>query len=145
MKTVFPSKEEALKGRKWALIDAADIPVGRVATKAATLLRGKHRATVSPHVDTGDFVIVVNASRVALTGNKRDAKIYYDYSGFIGGLHETPAGEMLDKKPEEVIRRAVKGMLPSGPLGYAMLKKLKVYAGETHPHASQNPQTVKAQ
>jgi large subunit ribosomal protein L13 len=126
--------------RTWHVIDATDVVLGRLATQVATLLRGKHKATFAPHVDTGDFVIVVNADKVALTGNKRDGKLAYRHSGYPGGLRAVPYGELLAKKPERVIEKAVRGMLPKTSLGRAQLRKLKVYAGPEHPHAAQKPQ-----
>ena len=126
--------------RTWHVIDATDVVLGRLATQAATLLRGKHKATYAPHVDTGDFVIVVNADKVALTGNKRDGKLAYRHSGYPGGLRAVPYGDLLAKRPERVIEKAVRGMLPKTSLGRAQLRKLKVYAGPEHPHAAQKPQ-----
>ena len=126
--------------RTWHVIDATDVVLGRLATQAATLLRGKHKATYAPHVDTGDFVIVVNADKVALTGNKRDGKLAYRHSGYPGGLVAVPYGDLLAKRPERVIEKAVRGMLPKTSLGRAQLRKLKVYAGPEHPHAAQKPQ-----
>jgi large subunit ribosomal protein L13 len=127
--------------REWHVIDATDVVLGRLATHAATLLRGKHKPTFAPHVDTGDFVIVVNAGKVAVTGNKRETKFSYRHSGFPGGLTATPYGDLLDKNPRRAIERAVWGMLPKNRLGRKMLKKLKVYAGPDHPHQAQKPQT----
>lgn len=124
----------------WHVIDATDVVLGRLATQAAVLLRGKHKATFAPHVDSGDFVIVINAGKVALTGNKRTSKLAYRHSGYPGGLRATPIGELLDKRPERVIEQAVRGMLPKNTLGRAQLRKLKVYAGSEHPHAAQKPQ-----
>ena len=126
--------------RTWHVIDATDVVLGRLATQVATLLRGKHKATFAPHVDTGDFVIVVNADKVALTGNKRDGKLAYRHSGYPGGLRAVPYGDLLAKRPERVIEKAVRGMLPKTSLGRAQLRKLKVYAGPEHPHAAQKPQ-----
>jgi large subunit ribosomal protein L13 len=126
--------------RNWHVIDASDIVLGRLATHVAVLLRGKHKATFAPHVDTGDFVIVINASKVALTGNKRDAKMAYRHSGYPGGLRATPYSTLLDKRPDEVVRKAVRGMLPKNRLARAQLSKLKVYAGPDHPHTAQQPQ-----
>ena len=126
--------------RQWHVIDASDIVLGRLATHAATLLRGKHKPTFAPHVDTGDFVIVVNAGKVALTGNKRQTKIAYRHSGFPGGLKAVSYDELLDKRPEKAIELAVKGMLPHNRLGRQLIKKLKVYPGADHPHAAQLPQ-----
>lgn len=124
----------------WHVIDATDVVLGRLATQAAVLLRGKHKATFAPHVDSGDFVIVVNAEKVALTGNKRASKLAYRHSGYPGGLRATPIGELLAKRPERVIEQAVRGMLPKNSLGRQQLRKLKVYAGPEHPHAAQKPQ-----
>ena len=124
----------------WHVIDATDVVLGRLATQAAVLLRGKHKATFAPHVDSGDFVIVVNAEKVALTGNKRTSKLAYRHSGYPGGLRATPIGELLAKRPERVIEQAVRGMLPKTTLGRAQLRKLKVYAGPEHPHTAQKPQ-----
>jgi large subunit ribosomal protein L13 len=126
--------------RTWHVIDATDIVLGRLAAQVAVLLRGKHKATFAPHVDTGDFVVVVNADKVALTGDKKRTKLAYRHSGYPGGLRATPYGELLAKRPDEVIRRAVRGMLPKNRLARAQLTKLKVYAGPTHPHAAQKPQ-----
>ncbi len=125
--------------RQWHIIDATDIVLGRLASQTAQLLRGKHKPTFAPHVDTGDFVIVVNAEKVALTGNKRTQKIAYRHSGYPGGLKKTPYSTLLDNKPERAIHLAVKGMLPHNKLGRKMLTKLKVYAGPEHPHAAQQP------
>jgi len=126
--------------RQWHVIDATDVVLGRLATQAATLLRGKHKPIYAAHVDTGDFVIVVNAAKVAVTGNKREAKMAYHHSGFPGGLRATPYADLLDKHPEKAVEKAVKGMLPHNTLGRAMLRKLKVYAGPYHPHSAQAPQ-----
>jgi len=126
--------------RQWHLIDATDIVLGRLAVQTATLLRGKHKPTFAPHVDTGDFVIIVNAGKVALTGSKRDTKMAYRHSGYPGGLSSVPYGELLDKDPRKAVEKAVWGMLPKNRLGRAMLKKLKVYAGPEHPHKAQQPQ-----
>ena len=119
----------------WHVIDASDVVLGRLASQAATLLRGKHKPIYAPHVDTGDFVIVINADKVALTGNKREAKMAYRHSGYPGGLRATPYAVLLEKHPE----KAVKGMLPKNSLGRKMAKKLKVYAGSEHPHLAQQP------
>ena len=124
----------------WHVIDATDVVLGRLATQAAVLLRGKHKATFAPHVDSGDFVIVINAGKVALTGSKRTSKLAYRHSGYPGGLRATPIGELLEKRPERVIEQAVRGMLPKNTLGRAQLRKLKVYAGPEHPHTAQKPQ-----
>jgi large subunit ribosomal protein L13 len=125
--------------RRWHVIDANDVVLGRLASHAATLLRGKHKPQFAPHVDTGDFVIVVNAAKVALTGNKR-AELRHRHSGYPGGLSSRSVGELLERRPERVIELAVRGMLPKNTLGRAQLKKLKVYAGPDHPHAAQQPQ-----
>jgi large subunit ribosomal protein L13 len=125
--------------REWHVIDASDVVLGRLATHAATLLRGKHKPTFAPHVDTGDFVVVINASKVALTGNKRQTKIAYRHSGYPGGLRATSYEELLTKRPERAIELAVKGMLPHNRLGRKLIGKLKVYAGAEHPHAAQQP------
>ena len=126
--------------RKWHVIDAEDIVLGRLAVTAATLLRGKHKAQYAPHVDTGDFVVVVNASKIALTGNKRTDKLAYRHSGRPGGLKSVPYGELLDSDPRQAVERAVWGMLPKNKLSRQQIKKLKVYAGPEHPHTAQQPQ-----
>jgi large subunit ribosomal protein L13 len=126
--------------RAWHVIDAEDVVLGRLATEVATLLRGKHKPTYAPHVDTGDFVIIVNAGKVALTGNKREQKFAYRHSGYPGGLRKRAFGELLDTRPERLVEKVVKGMLPKNKLGRAQAKKLKVYAGPEHPHAAQQPQ-----
>lgn len=125
--------------RQWHVIDASDVVLGHLASQAATLLRGKHKPTYAPHVDTGDFVIIVNADKVALTGNKRRQKLAYRHSGYAGGLRSKPYEELLATSPRRVVEKAVKGMLPKGPLGRKMLSKLKVYAGPEHPHQAQRP------
>jgi large subunit ribosomal protein L13 len=125
--------------RQWHVIDATDVVLGRLATHTATLLRGKHKPIFAPHVDTGDFVVIVNAGKVALTGNKRETKIAYRHSGYPGGLKRVRYGELLESRPERAVELAVKGMLPKNTLGRQMLKKLKVYAGPEHPHAAQQP------
>jgi large subunit ribosomal protein L13 len=125
--------------RAWHVIDAEDVVLGRLATQVATLLRGKHKPTFAPHVDTGDFVIIVNAGKVALTGNKRDQKFAYRHSGYPGGLRKRSFGELLDTRPDRLLEKVVKGMLPKNKLGRAQGKKLKVYAGPDHPHAAQQP------
>lgn len=127
--------------RTWYVIDATDVVLGRLATQVATLLRGKHKATFAPHVDGGDFVIVINAEKVALTGNKREQKLAYRHSGYPGGLRAVPYSKLLDTHPERAIEKAVRGMLPKTTLGRGQLSKLKVYAGAEHPHAAQKPQT----
>ncbi len=125
--------------RQWYVIDAADVVLGRLASQAAILLRGKHKPVYAPHVDTGDFVIIVNADKVALTGNKREQKMAYRHSGYPGGLRSVSYRELLEKNPQRAIEKAVKGMLPKNSLGRQMLKKLKVYAGPEHPHQAQKP------
>jgi large subunit ribosomal protein L13 len=126
--------------RAWHVIDAEDVVLGRLATQAATLLRGKHKPTYAPHVDTGDFVVIVNAEKVALTGNKRDQAFVYRHSGFPGGLRKKSFGDMLDTQPDRLLEKTIKGMLPHTRLGRAMASKLKVYAGPEHPHQAQRPQ-----
>ncbi len=126
--------------RDWYVIDATDVVLGRLASHVAVLLRGKHKPTFAPHMDGGDFVVIVNAEKVALTGNKREQKIAYRHSGYPGGLRATPYRELMERRPEEVVRKAVRGMLPKTSLGRAQLSKLKVYAGPEHPHAAQKPQ-----
>jgi large subunit ribosomal protein L13 len=125
--------------RQWYVIDAQDLVLGRLASQVALMLRGKHKPIFTPHVDTGDYIIVVNADKIRLTGKKMDKKIYYHHTGYPGGLKETTARKMLASKPEFVLREAVRGMLPKSTLGYAMLKKLHVYAGPEHDHAAQKP------
>jgi large subunit ribosomal protein L13 len=125
--------------RQWHVIDASDVVLGRLATHAAALLRGKHKPVFAPHVDTGDFVIIINASKVALTGNKRQTKLAYRHSGYPGGLTAVRYEDMLDTRPEKAVELAVKGMLPHNRLGRKLITKLKVYAGAEHPHAAQQP------
>ena len=126
--------------RKWYVIDAEDKTLGKIASEVASILRGKKKPIYTPHVDTGDYVIVINAEKVRVTGKKEEQKIYKSHSGYPGGLKETTLRELRAKKPEEIIRHAVKGMLPDGKLGRQMYKKLKVYAGPEHPHTAQNPE-----
>ena len=123
----------------WHVIDATDVVLGRLAAQAATLLRGKHKPMYAPHMDTGDFVVIVNAEKVAVTGNKRADKFIYRHSGYPGGLRQRSVGEMIEKHPDRLLEKAIKGMLPKNRLGRAMGKKLKVYAGPEHPHAAQKP------
>ena len=137
MRTYSPKPGEV--ARTWHVIDAEDVVLGRLATNVATLLRGKHKPTFAPHVDTGDFVIIVNAEKVALTGNKRDQAFAYRHSGYPGGLRKQSFGELLDTRPERLLEKVVKGMLPKNKLGRAQGKKLKVYAGPDHPHTAQQP------
>ncbi|EYR63229.1 50S ribosomal protein L13 [Actinotalea ferrariae CF5-4] len=125
--------------RTWHVIDATDVVLGRLASHVATLLRGKHKATFAPHVDQGDFVIIINADKIALTGNKREQKLAYRHSGYPGGLRAVPYSELLAKRPERAVEKAVRGMLPRNSLGRAQITKLKVYAGPEHPHAAQQP------
>ena len=139
MRTYTPKASDIT--REWYVIDATDIVLGRLATHAATLLRGKHKPIFAPHVDTGDFVIIINADKVALGGSKREQKMDYRHSGFPGGMRATSYGELLETNPRRVIEKAVKGMLPHNKLGRAQLKKLKVYSGSDHPHAAQQPKT----
>ncbi|MBN1381494.1 MAG: 50S ribosomal protein L13 [Deltaproteobacteria bacterium] len=140
MKTYQAKKGEVT--RDWCLFDAEDKVLGRLAAEIAHRLRGKHKPVFTPHTDTGDFVVVVNAAKVRLTGKKLTDKMYYRYSGYPGGLKEITAGKLLQKKPEEVLRYAVKGMLPKNSLGRAMLKKLKIYAEGEHKHEAQCPKTL---
>ena len=129
----------------WYLVDAQDKVLGRLAAQIAARLRGKHKAIYTPHVDTGDYIVVVNAARVRVTGRKAERKIYYRHSGQPGQLHETNFGKLQAKKPHRALQLAVKGMLPKGPLGYAMLRKLKIYPGDKHPHSAQQPKTLEIQ
>jgi len=140
MKTCFAKKGEV--ERKWYLVDASDKVLGRLASRIATYLRGKHKAQFTPNVDTGDFIVVVNAEKVKLTGKKLDDKVYYHHTGYPGGIKAETARKRLQRKPEAVIMDAVWGMLPKNRLGRAMLKKLKVYRGAEHPHQSQQPETI---
>ena len=138
----FMQKKETVE-RNWYVIDAEGVNLGRLATKVATVLRGKHKATFTPHVDCGDYVIIVNANKVNLTGNKLNDKMYYNHSRYAGGLRERNAKTMIEKYPEEMVERAVKGMLPKGPLGRKMIKKLFVYAGPEHEQMAQQPKEMK--
>ena len=133
-----PAKVE----RKWYVVDATGYTLGRLASEVAKVLRGKNKPVFTPHVDTGDYVIVVNADKVAVTGKKMEQKIYYHHSDYVGGMKETTLKEMMAKKPEKVLELAVKGMLPKGPLGRSMIKKLHVYAGPEHNHAAQKPEVL---
>ena len=137
----FIAKKETVQ-QDWYVIDAQDKVLGRLAAEIAYRLRGKHKPVYTPHVDTGDFIVVVNAEKVRLTGNKLADKKYYRYTGYPGGLREQTAGELLKKKPTQILEFAVKGMLPKNSLGRAMFKKLKVYTGASHPHEAQKPQTL---
>lgn len=129
--------------RKWYIVDANDLILGRLATQIATVLRGKHRPEYTPHADCGDHVIVINAEKIRVTGRKESAKIYHHHTGFVGGLKSITLEKQREKHPERIIEAAVKGMMPKGPLGRSMLKKLKVYAGGEHPHTAQQPETMK--
>lgn len=133
-----PAKVE----RKWYVVDATGYTLGRLASEVAKVLRGKNKPVFTPHIDTGDYVIIVNAEKIKVTGKKLDQKIYYHHSDYVGGMKETTLREMLAKKPEKVVELAVKGMLPKGPLGREMFTKLHVYAGAEHPHAAQKPETL---
>ena len=141
MKTFMQTKENV--ERNWYVIDAKDIPLGRVATKAATMLRGKHKVTYTPHIDCGDYIIIINAKDVALTGNKLEDKMYYDHSRYVGGLRERTAKTMKEKYPVEWVERAIKGMLPHTKLGDKQRTHVFVYAGSEHPHAAQQPVELK--
>ncbi|MFZ3072019.1 MAG: 50S ribosomal protein L13 [Thermodesulfobacteriota bacterium] len=140
MKTYMPDKDSV--PRKWYLVDIKGKTLGRVATTIAAVLRGKHKPTYTPSIDTGDFVVVVNSGKVSVTGKKLTDKMYHHHTGYPGGLRSVALGKLLQTKPEAAIEKAVQGMLPSGPLGRDMFKKLKVYAGEKHPHAAQNPEPL---
>ena len=140
MKTQFAKKGDI--DRKWYVVDAKDIVLGKLATKVATYLRGKNKPVFTPNVDTGDFIIVINADKIKLTGNKVNDKVYYHHSGYIGGIKAQTAKELLEKKPEKIIEKAVWGMLPKNRLGRAMIKKLKVYRGAEHPHQAQTPEIL---
>jgi large subunit ribosomal protein L13 len=140
MKT-FTAKPESVT-RDWYVVDANGKTLGRIATEIAARLRGKHKPEFTPHVDTGDYIIVVNADKVVVTGNKAQAKMYYSHTGFPGGIKEINFEKLIAKKPEMVLESAIKGMLPKGPLGRAMFRKLKVYAGAEHQHAAQQPQVL---
>jgi large subunit ribosomal protein L13 len=140
MKTI--SANPATVTRDWYVINAEGKTLGRMAAEIATRLRGKHKPEYTPHVDTGDYIVVINAEKVHVTGNKAKAKMYYHHTGFIGGIKSISFEKLIQKAPERTIESAVKGMLPKGPLGRAMFKKLKVYAGTEHPHAAQQPQEL---
>ncbi|MBF0228273.1 MAG: 50S ribosomal protein L13 [Desulfamplus sp.] len=142
MKKYTYSARRSDNKEKWCIIDAKDKVLGRVATEVAMRIRGKHNPLFTPHADTGDWVIVVNADKVRLTGNKWDQKRYYRHTGYMGGIKFVTAGELLAKKPEELLKKAVRGMLPKNPLGRKLNTKLRVYAGSEHPHAAQQPEIV---
>ncbi|MBK6743355.1 MAG: 50S ribosomal protein L13 [Hydrogenophilales bacterium] len=140
MKT-FSAKSHEVQ-RSWFVVDASEKVLGRLAAEIAHRLRGKHKAIYTPHADTGDYIVVVNAGKIRVTGNKALDKMYYRHTGFPGGIYETNFGDMQAKHPGRALEKAVKGMLPKGPLGYAMIKKMKVYAGAEHPHSAQQPQVL---
>ena len=140
MKTVSTRREDA--EHDWYVVDADGKTLGRLSTEIASRLRGKHKASYTPHVDTGDYIVVVNAEKVHVTGQKETGKIYFRHTGYPGGIKATPLGKMRAEKPERIIASAVKGMLPRNPLGRAMFRKLKIYAGPEHPHASQQPKVL---
>ena len=140
MKTYNATAETAQ--HHWYVVDAADKTLGRISTVIASYLRGKHKPEFTPNVDTGDYIVVINAEKVQVTGNKTKDKIYHSHTGYPGGLKSISFEKLIEKAPERTIQNAVKGMLPKGPLGRAMLKKLKVYAGQNHPHSAQTPQTL---
>jgi large subunit ribosomal protein L13 len=137
------SHENALRDRRWVLIDASERPLGRVATRAASVLRGKHRPDFTPHQDAGDFVIIINASKVRLTGAKLEGKVYSRHTGFPGGVRTTTAARLMETRPERLLEAAVRGMLPKNRLGRRLFTKLKIYRGADHPHAAQQPQQLK--
>jgi len=140
MKTYTAKTGEVDQG--WFVVDAQNKVLGRLAVQIATRLRGKHKPQYTPHVDTGDFIVVVNASKLRVTGRKAERKVYYRHTGYPGGLKETNFAKLHASHPERVLEKAVKGMLPKGPLGYAMLRKLKIYSGATHPHSAQQPKNL---
>ena len=141
MRSTFMANNQNVE-RKWYVVDATDLVLGRMAVNIATVLRGKHKPTFTPHVDCGDYVIVVNAEKVALTGKKFENKKYYRHSGYAGGLKVRTAEEMLEKQPQKIVELAVKGMLPKGPLGDDMYRRLYVYVGNEHPHQAQKPEAL---
>lgn len=140
MKTIYFKESDAV--RNWYVIDAAEKPLGRVAAKAAFMLRGKHKASFTPNQEMGDFIVIINADKVAVTGNKVEDKMYYKHTGFVGGLKAFNYQKMSEKHPESPLQLAIKGMLPKGRLGSKLLKNVKIYAGSEHPHAAQNPQPL---
>ena len=142
-RTLQPSASRALAERRWFVVDADGMVLGRLATRVASVLRGKTKPTFVPHLDCGDFVVIVNADKIRLTGNKEEAKVYSRHSGFPGGIKQVTAAQMRERHPERIIESAVTGMLPKNRLGRALATKLKVYAGPEHPHAAQNPQPLK--
>ncbi|HAP44587.1 MAG: 50S ribosomal protein L13 [Spirochaetes bacterium GWD1_61_31] len=140
MKTLFVKPEDA--GRNWFVIDAQGKRLGRVAVKVATLLRGKHKPNYSPHWETGDFVVIINADKIDISGRKRENKIYYHHTGFVGGLKDTTFARLIDRNPVQPLEIAIRGMLPKGPLGRRLFTNVKVYAGPTHPHVAQQPKAI---
>jgi large subunit ribosomal protein L13 len=140
MKT-FSAKPHEVR-RDWFVVDATDKVLGRVATEVARRLRGKHKPEFTPHVDTGDYIVIVNVEKLRVTGNKAEDKKYFRHSGYPGGIYETNFTKLQQRHPDRVLQKAVKGMLPKGPLGYAMIKKLKIYAGDAHPHSAQQPKQL---
>lgn len=140
MKTLFVKEYEAK--RDWFVIDALDKPIGRVAAKAAVMLRGKHKATYAPHQEMGDYVVIINADKAIVTGNKTNKKLYHHHTGFVGGLRTVTFAKLIERHPTKPVMLAIKGMLPNGPLGRKLLTNVKVYAGAAHPHTAQNPQVV---
>ena len=143
MKTYQATAQD--RERDWYVVDAEGKTLGRLATQIASVLRGKRKPTYTPHVDVGDFVVVVNAEKIVVTGNKREDKLYWRHSGYIGSIRSQPLGDLLEKRPDDVIRRAVKGMLPRSRLGRQQLRKLKVYAGPDHPHQAQKPDQLEVE
>lgn len=143
MKTEYVKNDEIIENRKWYIVDASNYVLGRLASNVAKIIRGKNKAEFAPHQDVGDFVIIINADKVQLSGKKVDQKVYFRHSGYPGGSKEIPFRRMIDKKPEFVIEQAVRLMLPKNALGRKMIKKLKVYAGDKHPHEAQQPEKIK--
>ena len=137
----YSAKAESVE-RDWYIVDAADKTLGRLATEVASRLRGKHKPEYTPHVDTGDYIVIINAEKVTVTGNKATKKIYYSHTGYPGGIKDITFEKLMEKAPERALQSAVKGMLPKGPLGREMFRKLKIYVGSEHPHAAQQPQTL---
>jgi len=137
------TREDALRGRRWLVVDADGRPLGRVASRVASLLRGKHRPDFTPHQDAGDFVVVINAAKVKLTGNKLEDKAYHRHTDYPGGIRTTTAGKLMQSRPERLVEMAVRGMLPKNRLGRQLFNKLKIYRGAEHPHAAQKPEAVK--
>lgn len=142
MKTFIQKEADALKQRNWVLVDATNMAMGRLASEIVRLVRGKNKVNYTPHVDGGDFVVVTNAEKVRLSGNKANTKSYFWHSGYMGHIKNMPAGKMIETKPEHAVRLAIKRMLPRGPMGYAMLTKVKIYRGSAHTHLAQKPEVV---